>query len=96
MRLQDETEHPHWMPQREYDSPFGVDVPVIVAYHGYPWLIYCPTYRRANNTHPHVCDYKEEGMTTTPFGMVTMNDMDRLHRRHRPHTGSVRLSVSRP
>ncbi|QII07230.1 hypothetical protein BH93_19310 [Rhodococcoides fascians A25f] len=43
MRLRDETEHPHWMPQREYDSLFGVNVPVIVAYHGYPCLIHFPT-----------------------------------------------------
>ncbi len=79
MRLQDETEHPHGMPQREYDSLFGVDVPVIFAYHGYPWLIHRLTYRRANNAHLHVRGYKEEGTTTTPFDMVMMNDMDRFH-----------------
>ncbi len=79
MRLQDEGEHPHGMSQREYDSLFGTDVPVVFAYHGYPWLIHRLTYRRANNEHLHVRGYKEEGTTTTPFDMVMMNDMDRFH-----------------
>ena len=79
MRLQDETEHPHGMPHADYDNLFGTDVPVIFAYHGYPWLIHRLTYRRANNHHLHVRGYKEEGTTTTPFDMVMMNDMDRYH-----------------
>jgi xylulose-5-phosphate/fructose-6-phosphate phosphoketolase len=79
MRLQDEHEHPHGMSHRDYDSLFGTDVPVIFAYHGYPWLIHRLTYRRANNDHLHVRGYKEEGTTTTPFDMVMMNDMDRFH-----------------
>ena len=79
MRLQDETEHPHGMPHADYDSLFGTDVPVIFAYHGYPWLIHRLTYRRTNNHHLHVRGYKEEGTTTTPFDMVMMNDMDRYH-----------------
>ncbi len=79
MRLQDETEHPHGMTHRDYDSLFGTDVPVVFAYHGYPWLIHRLTYRRANNEHLHVRGYKEEGTTTTPFDMVMMNDMDRFH-----------------
>ena len=79
MRLQDETEHPHGMSHRDYNSLFGTDVPVIFAYHGYPWLIHRLTYRRTNNNHLHVRGYKEEGTTTTPFDMVMMNDMDRYH-----------------
>jgi xylulose-5-phosphate/fructose-6-phosphate phosphoketolase len=79
MRLQDETEHPHGMSQRDYDNLFGVDVPVVFAYHGYPWLIHRLTYRRANNLHLHVRGYREEGTTTTPFDMVMMNNMDRYH-----------------
>ncbi len=79
MRLQDEHEHPHGMSHREYDSLFGTDLPVVFAYHGYPWLIHRLAYRRANNEHLHVRGYKEEGTTTTPFDMVMMNDMDRYH-----------------
>ncbi|WP_051551439.1 phosphoketolase family protein [Nocardioides sp. URHA0020] len=79
MRLQDESAHPHGMTHSDYDNLFGTDVPVIFAYHGYPWLIHRLAYRRANNAHLHVRGYKEEGTTTTPFDMVMMNDMDRYH-----------------
>ncbi|WP_210505851.1 phosphoketolase [Naasia sp. SYSU D00057] len=79
MRLQSEGEHPHGLSDREYDAVFGRDVPVVFAYHGYPWLIHRLTYRRANNTHLHVRGYKEAGTTTTPFDMVMLNDMDRYH-----------------
>ncbi|GAA1355170.1 phosphoketolase family protein [Saccharothrix algeriensis] len=77
MRLQPETEHPHGMPDREFDALFTPDKPVIFAYHGYPWLIHRLTYRRANHHNIHVRGYKEEGTTTTPFDMLVLNDMDR-------------------
>ncbi|MEU4804094.1 phosphoketolase family protein [Actinosynnema sp. NPDC023587] len=77
MRLQPETEHPHGMPDREFDALFTPDRPVIFAYHGYPWLIHRLTYRRTNHANLHVRGYKEEGTTTTPFDMLVLNDMDR-------------------
>ncbi|CAL9506520.1 Xylulose-5-phosphate_fructose-6-phosphate phosphoketolase [Actinosynnema sp. ALI-1.44] len=77
MRLQPETEHPHGMPDREFDALFTADKPVIFAYHGYPWLIHRLTYRRTNHDNFHVRGYKEVGTTTTPFDMVVLNDMDR-------------------
>ncbi|MFI9366562.1 phosphoketolase [Kitasatospora sp. NPDC053057] len=76
-RLLPQEEHPHGMPDREYDALFTRDRPVIFAYHGYPWLIHRLTYRRANHPHLHVRGYKEEGTTTTPFDMVVRNDLDR-------------------
>ncbi|WP_458041735.1 MULTISPECIES: phosphoketolase family protein [Bacteria] len=79
MRLQSEGEHPHGLSEAAWNALFGVDRPVIFAYHGYPWLIHRLTYRRANNPHIHVRGYKEEGTTTTPFDMVMLNDMDRFH-----------------
>jgi xylulose-5-phosphate/fructose-6-phosphate phosphoketolase len=79
MRLQPETEHPHGLPDAEYDAIFTTDKPVIFAYHGYPWLIHRLTYRRHGHNHIHVRGYKEEGTTTTPFDMLVMNDMDRYH-----------------
>jgi xylulose-5-phosphate/fructose-6-phosphate phosphoketolase len=79
MRLQHESEHPHGMPDREYDALFTTDRPVIFAYHGYPWLIHRLTYRRAGHAHLHVRGYKEEGTTTTPFDMLVLNDVDRFH-----------------
>jgi xylulose-5-phosphate/fructose-6-phosphate phosphoketolase len=79
MRLQPDTEHPHGMPDAEFDSLFTRSKPVVFAYHGYPWLIHRLTYRRANHDNLHVRGYKEEGTTTTPFDMVMLNDLDRFH-----------------
>jgi xylulose-5-phosphate/fructose-6-phosphate phosphoketolase len=79
MRLQPESEHPHGMSDREFDSLFTTDRPIVFAYHGYPWLIHRLTYRRRNHGNLHVRGYKEEGTTTTPFDMVMLNDLDRFH-----------------
>jgi xylulose-5-phosphate/fructose-6-phosphate phosphoketolase len=79
MRLQPATEHPHGLPDAEFDAIFTTDRPVIFAYHGYPALIHRLTYRRAGHDNLHVRGYKEEGTTTTPFDMLVMNDMDRYH-----------------
>ena len=79
MRLQDEREHPHGLSDREFDTLFTTDKPVVFAYHGYPWLIHRLTYRRTNHDNLHVRGYKEEGTTTTPFDMVMLNDLDRYH-----------------
>ena len=76
-RLMPEREHPHGMPDSEFDAVFTRDKPVIFAYHGYPWLIHRLAYRRAVHPHLHVRGYKEEGTTTTPFDMVVRNDLDR-------------------
>jgi xylulose-5-phosphate/fructose-6-phosphate phosphoketolase len=79
MRLQPPSEHPHGLPDPEFDAIFTTDRPVIFAYHGYPWLIHRLTYRRTNHDNIHVRGYKEEGTTTTPFDMLVLNDMDRYH-----------------
>jgi xylulose-5-phosphate/fructose-6-phosphate phosphoketolase len=79
MRLQPESEHPHGLPDAEFDALFTDDRPIIFAYHGYPSLIHQLTYRRTNHRNLHVRGYKEEGTTTTPFDMVMLNDMDRFH-----------------
>ncbi|WP_112134268.1 phosphoketolase family protein [Glycomyces dulcitolivorans] len=78
MRLQPDSEHPHGLPDRQYDALFTTDKPVIFAFHGYPWLIHRLTYRRAGHDNLHVRGYKEEGTTTTPFDMVMLNDLDRF------------------
>ena len=79
MRLQPETEHPHGLPDSEFDAIFTTSRPVIFAYHGYPTLIHRLTYRRRNHARIHVRGYKEEGTTTTPFDIVMLNDLDRYH-----------------
>ncbi len=78
MTLQPETEHPHGLSSKDFDSLFTKDKPIIFAFHGYPWLIHRLTYRRTNHHNLHVRGYKEEGTTTTPFDMVVMNDLDRF------------------
>jgi xylulose-5-phosphate/fructose-6-phosphate phosphoketolase len=79
MKLQPDTEHPHGMTDKEFDSLFTTDKPIVFAYHGYPWLIHRLTYRRNGHDNIHVRGYKEEGTTTTPFDMVMLNDLDRYH-----------------
>lgn len=79
MKLQPPSEHPHGLSDRDFDTLFTTDKPIIFAYHGYPWLIHRLTYRRTNHKNLHVRGFKEEGSTTTPFDMVVMNDLDRFH-----------------
>ncbi|WP_030677385.1 phosphoketolase [Streptomyces rimosus] len=76
-RLQPHEEHPHGLTEREFEALLPHDVPVVFAYHGYPWLVHRLTYRRAVHPNLHVRGYKEMGTTTTPFDMVVSNDMDR-------------------
>jgi xylulose-5-phosphate/fructose-6-phosphate phosphoketolase len=79
MKLQQPSEHPHGLPDRDFDALFTTDKPIIFAYHGYPWLIHRLTYRRRGHDNIHVRGYKEEGTTTTPFDMCVLNDLDRFH-----------------
>jgi xylulose-5-phosphate/fructose-6-phosphate phosphoketolase len=79
MTLQPESEHPHGLPDAEFDALFTRNKPIVFAFHGYPWLIHRLTYRRTNHENLHVRGYKEEGTTTTPFDMTVLNDLDRFH-----------------
>jgi xylulose-5-phosphate/fructose-6-phosphate phosphoketolase len=78
MALQPTSEHPHGLPDELFDQLFPVGVPVIFAFHGYPWVIHRLTYRRHNHENIHVRGYKEEGTTTTPFDMCVLNNIDRF------------------
>jgi len=79
MKLQSPGDHPHGLPDADFDILFTTDKPVIFAFHGYPWLIHRLTYRRHGHDNFHVRGYKEEGTTSTPFDMCVMNDLDRFH-----------------
>jgi len=79
MKLQTASEHPHGLPDSDFDQLFTRNKPIIFAYHGYPWLIHRLTYRRTNHDNLHVRGYKEEGTITTPFDMAVLNDLDRFH-----------------
>ena len=76
--LQPETEHPHGFSDREFDSLFTKDRPVIFNFHGYPWLIHRLTYRRANHSNLHVRGYKEHGNINTPLDLAIANNIDRF------------------
>jgi xylulose-5-phosphate/fructose-6-phosphate phosphoketolase len=78
MRLESASQHPHGLPDAEFDAIFTPDRPVIFAFHGYPALIHRLTYKRANHDQFHVHGYIEEGTTTTPFDMVMLNRLDRF------------------
>jgi xylulose-5-phosphate/fructose-6-phosphate phosphoketolase len=79
MRLLPDSQHPHGLPDSEFDALFTRDRPVIFAFHGYPWLVHRLTYQRRNHDQMHVRGYQEKGTTTTPFDMVMLNNLDRYH-----------------
>ena len=77
-RLQPDTEHPHGLSDRDFDSLFTRDKPVIFNFHGYPWLIHKFTYRRTNHGNIHVRGYKEKGNINTPLELAILNQVDRF------------------
>lgn len=77
-RLQPDTEHPHGLSDRDFDSLFTADKPVIFAFHGYPWLIHRLAYRRKNHPNLHVRGYKEKGNINTPLELAIQNQIDRF------------------
>jgi xylulose-5-phosphate/fructose-6-phosphate phosphoketolase len=78
-RMQPASEHPHGSTEREFDSLFTVDKPVIFNFHGYPWLIHKLAYRFRNHEHLHVRGYKEKGNINTPLELAILNQVDRFN-----------------
>jgi xylulose-5-phosphate/fructose-6-phosphate phosphoketolase len=78
-KLQSESEHPHGLSERDFDSLFTTDKPIIFNFHGYPWLIHKLTYRRSNQERIHVRGYKEEGNINTPLELAIRNQVDRFN-----------------
>ncbi len=77
-RMQSCTEHPHGLHDRDFDSLFTVDRPIIFNFHGYPWLIHRLAYRRTNHRNLHVRGYKEKGSINTPLELAINNETDRF------------------
>jgi len=77
-KLQPSTEHPHGLTDRDFDSLFTVDKPIIFNFHGYPWLIHRLAYRRTNHANMHVRGYKEKGNINTPMELAINNEIDRF------------------
>jgi xylulose-5-phosphate/fructose-6-phosphate phosphoketolase len=79
MRLCPPDRHPHGMSDAEFTDIFTATSPVVFAFHGYPGVIHDLLHGRAAHDRIHVRGYIEEGTTTTPFDMVVLNKMSRLH-----------------
>ena len=77
-RMQPASEHPHGSTDREFDSLFTTDKPVIFNFHGYPWLIHKLAYRFTNHENIHVRGYKERGNINTPLELAILNQTDRF------------------
>jgi xylulose-5-phosphate/fructose-6-phosphate phosphoketolase len=77
--LTEPSEHPHGLSDRDFDSLFTTNKPVIFNFHGYPWLIHRLTYRRTNHSNIHVRGYKEKGNINTPLELAMNNQIDRFN-----------------
>lgn len=77
-KLLPETEHPHGLTDKDFDSLFTRDKPVIFNFHGYPWLVHRLAYRRTNHKNIHVRGYKEKGNINTPLELAIQNEIDRF------------------
>jgi xylulose-5-phosphate/fructose-6-phosphate phosphoketolase len=77
--LTEPKEHPHGLSDRDFDTLFTTDRPVIFNFHGYPWLIHRLTYRRTNHNNFHVRGYKEKGNINTPLELAMNNQIDRFN-----------------
>jgi xylulose-5-phosphate/fructose-6-phosphate phosphoketolase len=78
-KLEPETEHLHGLSDRDFDSLFTIDKPIIFNFHGYPWLIHKLAYRRTNHPNLHVRGYKERGNINTPLELAIENQIDRFN-----------------
>src|SRR6476659_2967102 len=77
-KMQSDREHPHGLSDRDFDSLFTSDKPIIFNFHGYPWLIHRLTYKRTNHRNLHVHGYKEKGNINTPLDLAIQNQIDRF------------------
>jgi xylulose-5-phosphate/fructose-6-phosphate phosphoketolase len=78
-RLLPATEHPHGLSDRDFDSLFTIDKPVIFNFHSYASLIHKLSYRRRNHDNIHVRGYKEKGNINTPLELAILNQVDRFN-----------------
>ena len=78
-KLQPDTQHPHGLSDRDFDSLFTKDKPIIFNFHAYPWLIHKLAYKRTNHENLHVRGYKEKGNINTPLELAIENQVDRFN-----------------
>ena len=78
-KLQPDTQHPHGLSDRDFDSLFTTDKPIMFNFHAYPWLIHKLAYKRTNHQNMHVRGYKEKGNINTPLELAIENQVDRFN-----------------
>jgi xylulose-5-phosphate/fructose-6-phosphate phosphoketolase len=71
-------DHPHGMTQRDFESLFTANRPVIFNFHSYPWLIHRLTAQRPSQHNLHVRGYNEKGNIDTPLELAIRNRTDRF------------------
>ena len=76
-KLQPSKNHPHGLTDRDFDSLFTANKPIIFNFHGYPYLIHRLAYSRTNRD-LHVRGYKEHGNINTPMELAINNEIDRF------------------
>jgi len=71
--------HDHAMPEDRFEELFGVDIPVVMFFHGSPSTVRGLLYRRRSGGDRRftVKGFIEQGSTTTPFDMTVMNESSR-------------------
>ncbi|MGI4830772.1 MAG: phosphoketolase, partial [Janthinobacterium lividum] len=78
-KLMPNTEHPHGLSDRDFDSLFTKDKPVIFNFHSYATLVHKLTYKRLNHENIHVHGYREKGNINTPLELAIINGIDRFN-----------------
>jgi xylulose-5-phosphate/fructose-6-phosphate phosphoketolase len=78
-KLQPIAEHPHGSTDRDFDTVFTTDKPIVFNFHGYPWLIHRLAYRFKGHDNLHVRGYKERGNINTPLELAMLNETSRFH-----------------
>jgi xylulose-5-phosphate/fructose-6-phosphate phosphoketolase len=78
MMLDLEMKHPHSLTEEAFSSLFRSDRPVIWNFHGYPSVLRSLLFGRRNADRFVINGYIEEGTTTTPFKMLTANQVSRF------------------
>ena len=77
-RLMPDSAHPHGLSERDFDSLFTKDKPVIFNFHSYGSLVHKLTYNRTNHENMHVHGYHEKGNINTPLELAIINQVDRF------------------
>lgn len=62
----------------EFEDLFGADVPVLFCFHGYEGQVLRLIARRPGASRFCVRGFRNQGATTTPYGMLYANGMDRF------------------